>query len=246
MSEQKTTRKKIDYFFTPPGKSVYPKLITPDTKFKAEGEFSTKLEYSLTDESVAKGVRDMIERIDRELDRSLKIMEKDLQENPRKDKKTGKAIVAKLCEDLPYFVNDEVGTATFSYKMKAEYKDKDGNIIKREPVLVDANGEKILNRTKLNIGGGSILIVNYYIMPWFTDKLGAGVKLALCGVQICKLVKYERDLGFSKQEGGYVQEKSAAAAATGNADHEGDTDFENEGHTTEGPEAEGDKAPEDF
>ncbi len=234
------TRKKLDYFFTPPGKSVYPKLITPDTKFKAEGEYSTKLEYSLTDEKTSKEVRDMIERIDRGLDASLKIMEQDLRDNPRKDKKTGKAIVAKLCEDTPYGVNEEAGTATFSFKMKAEYKDKEGNIIKREPVLVDANGEKILNRKAINIGGGSILIVNYYIMPWFTDKLGAGVKLALCGAQIVKLVKYERDLGFKKQEGGYTQEKSDVDAATGNDEAECNdpdpTDNDAPTNTSETPE----------
>lgn len=235
-------RKKLDYFFTPRGVSVYPKLITPDTKFKPEGEFSTKLEYSLTDPKVAKDVQDMVQRIDKALDESLKIMEKEVV--GKKDKKTGKPIVAKLCEDLPYFVNEETGKATFSFKMKASYKDKDDNIVRREPVLVDANGEKILNRTKLNIGGGSILIVNYSIMPWYTDKLGAGVKLALGGVQIVKLVKYERDLGFTKQEGGYVQEKSDADAATDNDESaEGESDSTDE---TQESSTAGNEAPEDF
>ncbi len=211
-----SSKKRYQYYFSPIGKAVYPKLITPDTKFKAEGEYSTKLEYSLTDPKVAKGTQDLIEMIDREMEKSLEIMAQDLKDNPRKDKK-GKFIEAFLCEDAPYIVNEDEGKSTFSFKMKASYKDKKtGAVVNKRPNLYDANGSPITNFQKLNIGGGSLLVVNFYIQHWFTDKLGAGVKLAMQDVQIVKLVEFSRDPGFQKNEGGFTN----APDTSGNDDSE--------------------------
>lgn len=191
-------RKKYQYYFSPLGISVYPKLIVADTKFKAEGEFSTKLKHDIAQP----GVQELIKVIDAELDKSLALMEKEFK--GKKDKR-GKAIVAKLCEDVPYIVNEEEGTCTFSYKMKASYKDKvTGAVINKRPNLFDSNGSPITNYAKLNVGGGSELVVNFFIQPWCTEKLGAGVKLSLQDVQIVKLVEFTRDPGFAKQQGGFI------------------------------------------
>ncbi len=208
-----SSKKKYQYFFSPKGMSVYPKLITPDTKFKPEGEYSTKLIHKLTQP----GVQELIKTIDAALEASLQLMEKEIVEQGRKDKRTGKAIVAKQCEDLPYFINEDEGTVTFSYKMKASYQDKKtGATVNKRPNLYDANGTPITNFSKLNIGGGSELIVNFYIQPWNTDKLGAGVKLAMQDVQIVTLKEFTRDPGFQKQEGGFIN----APDTSGNDDSE--------------------------
>ncbi len=198
MADKAAPRKKYQYYFSPKGVSVYPKLIVPDTKFKPEGEFSTKLTHKLTQP----GVQDLIKLIDAEAEKSLEAMEKEFE--GKKDKR-GKAIVAKLCEDLPYIINEEEGTATFSFKMKASYKDqKTGQVINKRPNLFDSNAQPITNFSKLNIGGGSELVVNFFIQHWNTEKLGAGVKLALQDVQILKLVAFTRDPGFARQEGGFI------------------------------------------
>jgi hypothetical protein len=200
MSETTTApKKKYQYFFSPKGVSVYPKLIAADYKFKKEfGEFSTKLTHKLTQA----GVQELIKAIDAEAEKSLEAMAKEL--DGKKDKR-GKAIVAKLCEDLPYFINEEDGTATFSYKMSASYKDKKtGQIVNKRPNLFDANGTPIKDFAKLNIGGGSELVVNFYFQHWNTEKLGAGVRLNMSDVQIVTLKEFTRDPGFAKQEGGFV------------------------------------------
>lgn len=199
MADQKTTpRKKYQYYFSPLGVSVYPKLIVADTKFKAEGEFSTKVKHKLTQP----GVQELIKTIDAELDKSLALMKEEF--GGKKDKR-GKLIEIKLCEDIPYLVDEEAGTVTFSYKMKASYKDKKTEqIINKRPNLFDSNGTPITNFAKLNVGGGSELVVNFFIQPWCTEKLGAGVKLSMQDVQIVKLVEFTRDPGFAKQQGGFV------------------------------------------
>ncbi len=193
-----TSKKKYQYYFSPKGTSVYPKLITPDTKFKPEGEYSTKLKHPLSQP----GVQDLIKMIDGELEKSLKLMEKEFE--GQKDKR-GKAIVAKLCEDIPYLINEDEGTVTFSYKMKASYKDqKSGLIVHKRPNLFDSGGTPIKDYQKLNIGGGSELVVNFFVQAWNTEKLGAGVKLAMQDVQIVTLKEFTRDPGFAKQEGGFI------------------------------------------
>lgn len=199
MAESKTApRKKYQYFFSPIGVSVYPKLIVADTKFKPEGEFSTKLKHKLSQS----GVQDLIKVIDAELEKSLALMQEEF--GGKKDKR-GKAIEIKLCEDIPYLINEEEGTGTFSFKMKASYTDKKtGEIVHRRPNLFDSNGTPIKDYAKLNIGGGSELVVNFFIQPWCTEKLGAGVKLSMQDVQIVKLVEFTRDPGFAKQQGGFV------------------------------------------
>jgi hypothetical protein len=192
-------KKKYQYFFSPKGTSVYPKLITADYKFKKEfGEFSTKLSHKLTQ----KGVQELIKAIDAEAEKSVEAMAKEVE--GKKDKR-GKAVAAFLCEDLPYFINEEDGTATFSYKMSASYTDKkSGLLVKKRPNLFDANGTPIKDFAKLNIGGGSELIVNFYFQHWFTEKLGAGVRLNMSDVQIVTLKEFTRDPGFARQEGGFV------------------------------------------
>ena len=61
-------RAKAERFTSPKGIAVWPRLNEPDTKFKATGEFSTKLAYEADDAAflalVAKleGIRDILSR----------------------------------------------------------------------------------------------------------------------------------------------------------------------------------------
>ncbi len=227
-------RKKYQFYFSPPGVSVYPKLIVPDTKFKAEGEYSTKITHKLTQP----GVQDQIKMIDTELEKSLKLMEEEF--SGKKDKR-GKAVVAKLCEDLPYFINEEDGTVTFSYKMKASYTDKKtGQVVNKRPNLFDANAQPIRDFAKLNIGGGSELVINFFCQAWNTEKLGAGVKLAMQDVQILKLVAFTRDPGFAKHEGGFVNAPDTSGPSDNSPDPT-DSDATYDGHS-DGTQAD----PENF
>jgi hypothetical protein len=113
--------------------------------------------------------------------------------------------------------------------MKASYKDKKtGAVINKRPNLFDSNSTPITNYAKLNVGGGSELVVNFFIQPWCTEKLGAGVKLSMQDVQIVKLVQFTRDPGFAKQEGGFINAPDTSGGVTDPNDGSADpTDSDN-------------------
>jgi hypothetical protein len=178
------TKKKKPNLVSPRGVARYPKLTTPDTKFKKEGEFSVKL---LLSEEAAKP---LIEQIDAAMEESY---QKAVQEN--KGKKIKRA-------DPPYKQDDEdENLVQFHFKMKASGETNEGWKWTQRPVIVDAKGNVIEDAQSLRIGGGSSIKVSFFLKPWWTQLLGAGVNLALKGVQIFDLKEWKQDLGFKAEEG---------------------------------------------
>ena len=199
------TTPKRPKFISPKGAFNYPKLTTPDTKFKPEGEYSVGLILDTDSPEAQK----LINQIDRAAAESL-------ADNKAKAKNAAEAKKWET-KSVPYadILDEETGEPTgqtkFSFKMTASgTSKKTGKDWTRKPALFDAKGKPITQ--DLQIGGGTIGKISYELMPWGTLQLGASVKLALEGAQIIELKTWgERDAksyGFGEEEGyGFEEEK---------------------------------------
>jgi len=188
----KNENKKREILLTPKGVAVFPYLTAPDTKFKKEGEYRVRLRLPKAD------AEDLMEIIDAEMEAAVEQAKKD---NPKKAKKIKMA-------DAPYSeVTDDDGKPTgdveFNFKMPAKIEKDDGTVIRMRPAIFDAKGKPF--KSGKPIYSGSTLIVAFYIMPFYTDLVGAGVSLRLQAVQVLDLkTAGERTAeyyGFDVEEG---------------------------------------------
>lgn len=208
---------------TPRGVLIYPKLKTPDTKFKAEGEYVTRLRLPTSAEYTQK----LIKLIDKTADEALAQAIKDDPRDAAKKKKTPwKLNEAKPYQDETDKEGNETGNTLFKFASKASgvYKKgpKAGQKWTRSIAMFDSKGKPVKG---VDPWGGTEACVSYEVRPYAaTANVGAGVVLGLEAVQILKLVKGgERaadDYGFVPQEddGGFsaddvVDETGAATAA---------------------------------
>ena len=182
-------------FVSPKGVAVFPHLTVADTKFKKEGEYHVKVRYSKDDAEEYAKAEALVQEIDAFAAEYLKqTIEKE------KDPKKRKAI--KLCDDMPYSIDEETGDISLSFKMKASGEDSKGNKWTRRPALFGADGKPLADDVK--IGGGSIIKVSYGNKPkdgpfqpffgWFANaKVGVTVTLRMIAVQVLELRAFERD-----------------------------------------------------
>lgn len=201
---------------SPRGTAQYPHLDPkrPDDKFKKEGQWHVKLTCDLDDPKA----KEIIKAIDECAAASLKAAEAmhaaALKKETDKAKvKKLKAQEVKMCADMPYSVDEEENTVTFSFKKLASGEKKDGTKWKGSLPLYDAKGNPIVKPVK--IGGNSVLKVSFQDFEpfnpsnkgtagFFTYKLGAGVTLRMEGVQVLELREWTRDaksMGFEEEEG---------------------------------------------
>lgn len=199
-------KKKTPKITSPKGIAVYPKLTKPDTKFKAEGEYSIKLKLP----------QDIADALVSKLTPILEDFKK-----TEKFQTTAKKVGVKKVKQLDWYkeLNDDEGNATgeveMSFKAKASGKKKDGSEWKRGPIAVfDAKGTPLKN---VQVWGGSEVKVSFTPMPWINPKGEYGVKLGLEGVQVLKLVsggeRSASDFGFGAEEG-YTAEDTDEGAET--------------------------------
>lgn len=200
MAEKK---KKIENRVTPKGELLYcGHLQTADTKYDDAGIYSTKL--VLTRQAAAP----MLAELNAALKESVAAAKKGLQEEKRAAKT--KADIAKVNAkikkfqqaDLPWFEDEETDTVTFSFKMRASGKTREGKEYTQKPVLVGADN-KPLDLDGIMLGNGTIGRVSYEPKPFYTALVGAGVSLRLRAVQILDIREWEPDgssYGFEADE----------------------------------------------
>ena len=200
-------RKALEKFITPKGTAVYPQLTKPDTKFKANGEYSAKVRLSEEDAAP------LMARIDVLIEQTYKAEQERLIAS-------GKKAAAKTLKyaDKPYKVvrdaeGDETGEIEFNVKMNAQYTDKKtGNVVTLKPKLFDAATPPNPLPTSVQIWGGSIIKVAGEFNP-FATAIGVGMSLRLSAVQVIKLVSGgsggdASSFGFGGEEGGFEIEGS--------------------------------------
>lgn len=222
-------RKALEKFTTPKGTAVYPQLTKPDTKFKAEGEYSAKIR--LSDEDAAP----LVAKIEALIGEAFEAEKARLIA-------AGKKAAAKTLKlaDKPYKAvldaeGEETGEVEFNVKMKAQYTNKDGEVVKLKPGLFDAATPPNPLPSSTQIWGGSLIKVAGEFNP-FATAIGVGMSLRLKAVQVIKLVSGgtagASSYGFGGEEGGFEAEGSEFNSDEKEADEDGDSADED----TEGDE----------
>lgn len=220
---------KFTNITTPPGVAIYPKLNAPDTKFNANGAYSTRVKFS------AEEAQPIIDKYETELAKYFEEVKAELMQGDGKSKAKAKSL--KLAPDKPYKADfddegNETGDLVLNFKMPAKVVREGKPDLIMKPDIFDAAGKKLLNPPE--IWGGSKLIIAAQFRP-FNTAIGVGLSLRLNAVQIVELsTRGSRDsesYGFGAQEGGYEasdEATSAPAAAepgTTTADDDGSGDF---------------------
>ena len=177
---------------TPRGRAIWPHLHAPDTKFDAAGVYSTKLNLS------ASAARPLIEALEEMQKQAADEAVKSGEFKPRKRGETVKL------GDLP-FVEEEDGSFTFNFKLKASGKTRDGREFKQSPTIFDAFGKAVPGGLK--VGGGSTIRVSFEPSGFYTALVGASVTLRLKAVQVIDLVDFGGGsadyYGFEPEEDGF-------------------------------------------
>lgn len=202
---------------TPPGIAIYPKLGKADTKFVSEGEFSVKLRYNANDERVQELLHQVEGAIPEAVEWAKETILKPALEKAEKAKdkaKIGKA--KKALEEVsaapsPFKeVLDEDGNVTneveVRFKTKAEFKDKEGQTVRKTHVPCKDAKRNPVDPRKVNIGGGSTIKAAVVMYPYHNAKDNvAGMTFRLEACQILKLVEYSGgDYGFEDEDGDVI------------------------------------------
>lgn len=217
-----TTFKKRKYISneTPAGIAKYPKLNTPDTKYKPLGEYSTKLVLT------AEEAQPLIDQYEQELQRFFdEEKERLLSSGDPKDKAKAKGL--KMAADKPFKPElddeaEETGNVVFNFKMPARVAREGKPDLVLTPDVFDAKGKKLVKVPE--IWGGSKLIVAYQLRP-FNTAIGVGLSLRLQGFQILDLKQGgERSYGFKAHEGGYEAGSEGADDSSDDSGNDGPQD----------------------
>lgn len=190
---------------TPAGTAVWPKLVTPETKFNPDGDYSVKLRLPEGDPADR-----LIARID-EVRRLAYDTAVEEAPNPAAAKKI-KMADPSYSKELDKETGEETGNWLFNFKMKASgISKKSGKKWERKPAIFDTKGTPITSFTdNADIWNGTELKVAYELRPFYVPAVGAGCSMALNAVQILNLVSGNaasaEDFGFDTDEEGYTVE----------------------------------------
>lgn len=207
---------------------IWPKLVVPDTKFKAGGELSTKAAFDTSSEFATK----LRNYIDKEADKALAAA---IAADKRPDKKKAAVpwkLAVKPYEDETDKEGNETGRTVFKFATNASgtYKSgpKTGQAWTRDVKMFDSLGQPCPKG--VDPWGGTEGAISYTITSYAMGAdVGAGVKLNLEAVQITKLVKGgdrgADDYGFAKQDdGGFTADDAGDDDATTDPSTEGKPD----------------------
>lgn len=228
------SKEKREILRTPAGVAKYPRLGSPDTKYKAEGEYKITLVLDRSED----GVEEFIESIEAAEAESVKAAL--AKGKGKKPKKADSPIKPHIDDDG----NEVEGKVEVSFKMKASGTREDGTEWSQRPAVVDAKKRP----TDAKVGAGSTVKVAYELSPYFTPALGAGVSLRLKAVQVIDLVEYSgggNSAAAFDEEDGYETTEESVEDSDGAEEEESveDTGEEPEEQSEEGEEEEEAPAP---
>jgi hypothetical protein len=186
-------KKKFLEMTSPRGRAVWPHLHAPDTKFDANGTYSTGLMLEPNAANAA-----FITSLDKAVDEAVAAAKQELID-------TGKAAHAKRVERAECYEEQEDGSYKINFKLSAGGERKDGSKWEQRPKLYDAQGKVVKD---IRVGGGSLIRVAFYLKPYYMPSTKkAGVSLRIMAVQIIDLQEYGGDtrnaegFGFAKEDG---------------------------------------------
>lgn len=202
-----TKKAKLPRYVTPLGTAQYPWLTRPDTKFNPDGDYTVALTFRDDDGQFSTMINNAVEQ---------SVAQAKAQNSGKKIKETG----------APITENDD-GSITLKFKLKAKVTPKNGEPFEQRPALFDAKGTPLGLDTK--IGGGTKMKVAFEMVPYYTALAGAGVTLRLKAAQVIELVEYSSGgdrnaYGFGKEDG-YEAKDSPAEEPNFETTAEETTDF---------------------
>lgn len=177
---------KLVRLVSPKGAARYPRLNSPSTRFKPQGEYSVKLACA-SDETTAKYIEQIKE--------IARVSYKEHCERIGKPK-------LKMAE-WPW--KEDNGQIVFKFAAVAKIVTKLGKEYDNKVALFDVKGHPVTEM----IGAGSVLKAAADINTWYSPALGFGVSLRLKAVQVIDL-KAPSNLvsadayGFTTEEEGFV------------------------------------------
>lgn len=177
---------------TPVGIAVWPKLNEPDTRWKAEGEFTCTIRLGKKDAAV------VIKEIEEFHGKAYSWFCQNQGKNKLKQ------------ANMPFSrVTDDSGEETdewdFKFKLKHRVETRRGDTFTQKVKLFDSKGTPMNDE----VGGGSKLRVQGEMNPWFTASLGFGISLWVKAVQVLELVEPTNSgtaasFGFDPLDGGFT------------------------------------------
>lgn len=231
MAETKK-RPPLEKVMTEEGIARFPWLNKPDTKFNADGDYSTGI---LLTSAAAQPIIDKLTKAAEKAlaDAKAELIEKVENEKGEKKAKAKKALAEIGMQDIPARPEydedgNETGNVILTFKMKATRKDKEGNTVKQAPKLFDAGGSPLA--ASVQVWGGSVVQVagsiNAYYIPG-TNLAGASLRLA--AVQVVKLSSGSGgtadSYGFAKKDGYRTEDTPEKADASDSDSDDGYDDF---------------------
>lgn len=175
---------------TAKGKAFWTYAFTPDTKFKAEGEYKIKFRQG------GQEAIDLQKYVDDLLDQSLAEAK---EEMPQKKINKHNSVYSEVLDDN----GTPTGELEFVFKQKAVITKKDKSTMNMRVAVFDAKGIPITD--PVEVGNGSTVKVAYEPFKWVTPTMGAGVTLRFKGLQIIDLVarggSNADGFGFGEEEG---------------------------------------------
>lgn len=219
MSDKKNKAVRL---VSPKGEAIWPRLNTPDTKYKPEGEFSAKLAM----EFAAEETQAFIAKLEKLRDEEFA---KFVSENPKKKK----AKIAPVYTEETDDDGDETGRVTFNFKMKHKITAKaTGRVYVKVPVILNAKRETLKNPP--NVGGGSVLKVSFEAVPYFVESDKTfGLTYRMVAVQIINLVEFGGSAraanDFDDEDGDDIQDGEAAPQKDDDEDDAEDGDDQGDG-----------------
>ena len=181
---------------TPRGKAMWAKVVQPDTKWVADGEYSINLVLDGSDDEVKELCADLEELVEEK-------RKSEAEANPAAYKKLpdGLPLSAQPFKEVEDDNGNETGELQFKFKMKAKIQLKDGSVYTPKPALFDAKARPISD-PDFRIGNGSICRVQFDASPYcMPSTKTAGVSLRLHAVQVLSLVEYGGDSDFEEEDG---------------------------------------------
>jgi len=199
------------------GVALWPKLNEPDTKFKAEGEYSITLRLS---GEASQGIKEMCDEMAQAAyDAAVEELNEAIKTSTGKKKVDLKAVLDGLQMQVPYSPDydddgNETGDYLFKFKMLASgVNKKTGKQWSRRPHLFDSKGKPLAEG--IDVWGGSEVRVAGELSPYFIPGTKTvGCKLNLEAVKIIKLVNGSAHTadgyGFGEEEDGFDAEDAPA------------------------------------
>lgn len=208
---------------TPRATAVWPHLNSPDTKWKAEGEFHSKLRFETDDpkwsELIAKLERIRDERYQEEYDRLVAEKKKARADQLKK--------VAVGTPEIDEETGEETGFTIIKVKATASgVSKKTGKPWKRTLPIYNAQLKELKNAPR--IGGGSVIRCEVEPAAYMSEKdKEIGVTLRLESVQIISLVsggnRSAAERGFEAEDGDEIDDEELTGGVADDSD-DGDND----------------------